>query len=327
MDPFALAPVGRTGLRLPRLGLGTAPLGGWPEAVSYEQGVATVRRAWDRGIRYVDTAPFYGSGKSEEIIGRALRGEDRGGYRLSTKVGRVLVTGAPAGSLYQDGRPYTPVFDYTPAGVAASLAGSRERLGIAAPDLVLIHDPDEHQDAALAGAYPALAELRAAGEIGAVGVGINTVAPLLRFAEAADFDCFLLAGRYTLLEQTALDELFPLLAERGISVIAGGVFNSGLLADPTGAPMYDYARAPAELVAAAGALAAVCAGFGVPLRAAALQFAAAHPVVGSVVVGARTPAEVDDTLAIARLPIPGELWDALRQRGLLRPDAPTPPAG
>jgi D-threo-aldose 1-dehydrogenase len=324
MDPFALAPVGRTAVRVSRLGLGTAPLGGWPTAVSYEQGTATVRRAWDRGIRYVDTAPFYGSGKSEEFIGRALAGVPREAYRLSTKVGRILVEGAPSGSIYQDGRPYTPVFDYSPGAVAASLAASQGRLGITAPDIVLIHDPDDHHGDALAGAYPALTAMRAAGEIGAIGVGMNHVEPLVRFANEADFDCFLLAGRYSLLEQTALDELFPVVVERGMSIIAGGVFNSGILIDPGNNPMYDYAEAPERVRSAARALARTCADAGVPLRAAALQFAAAHPAVASVVVGARTPAEVDDTIAIARLPIPPELWITLKERGLLRPDAPTP---
>jgi D-threo-aldose 1-dehydrogenase len=323
MDPFALAPVGRTALRLPRLGLGAAPLGGWPEAIPDEQGIATVRRAWDRGIRYVDTAPFYGHGKSEEIIGAGLAGRPAADWRLSTKVGRVLVPGAQERSMFAGARPYTPVFDYSPAGVAAALAGSRDRLG-RDPDIVLIHDPDDHHGAALAGAYPALAELREAGGIAAIGVGMNHVAPLVRFAHEADFDCFLLAGRYTLLEQTALDELFPVLAERGMSVIIGGVFNSGVLADPDAVPMYDYARAPEPVLAAARELGRTCAEFGVPLRAAALQFAAAHPVVASVVVGARTPAEVDDTLAMAQLPLPPELWTTLKDRGQLRPEAPTP---
>ncbi len=324
MNPFELSKLGRSPVSVPRLGLGTAPLGGWPSAVSFEQGIATIRRAWDRGIRYFDTAPFYGHGKSEEFIGAALSGKSRASYRLSTKVGRILVKGAPAQSLYEDARQYTPVFDFSTEGVSTSLAESSARLRIRAPDIALLHDPDDHHSQALAEAYPRLLDLRNAGEIGAIGVGMNYVEPLVRFAYEADFDCFLLAGRYTLLEQSAMDKLFPIVLERGMSVIAGGVFNSGLLVDPSAHAMYDYAPASSAIVAAAQKLAAVCAAFEVPLRAAALQFAAAHPAVTAVVFGARSPAEVDDTIAMAELHIPPELWITLKSRGLVRADAPVP---
>ena len=325
MDPFETRQLGRSNVTVPRLGLGTAPLGGWPGGMSYEQGIATVRRAWDRGIRYFDTAPFYGYGKAEEFIGTALDGRDRRSFMLSTKVGRLLEPGAMQNPLYQDARPFTPVFDFSASGVARSLAESTQRLKIERPDIALIHDPDDHHEAALNEAYPALRELKATGKIGAIGVGMNRVEPLVRFAREAEFDCFLLAGRYTLLEQTALDELFPLAVECGISIIVGGVFNSGLLIDPFASmPMYDYATAPTPIVTVARQLASICAAYDVPLRAAALQFAAAHPAVAAVVVGARSPDEVDDGLAMTELAIPPELWGELKARGLIRSDAPAP---
>ena len=325
MNPFETRQLGRTKVAVPRLGLGTAPLGGWPSGVSHEQGIATVRRAWDRGIRYFDTAPFYGYGKAEEFVGAGLDGHDRKSFRLSTKVGRLLEPGAVESPLYLEAHPFTPVFDFSAAAVAKSLDESGHRLRISRPDIALIHDPDDHHAVALLEAYPTLREMKTRGEIGAIGVGMNHVDPLVRFAREADFDCFLLAGRYTLLEQTALDELFPLATERGVSIIAGGVFNSGLLVDPSATnPTYDYAAAPAPLIEAAKQLASVCAKFDVPLRAAAIQFAAAHPAVATVVIGARSPAEVDDTLAMASLPIPSELWVELRSCGFIRADAPTP---
>ena len=219
------------------------------------------------------------------------------------------------------------MFDFSADGVAGSIVESRTRLGLGAPDIVLAHDPDEHHSAVLQTAYPKLRSMRDAGEFGALGVGMNYVEPLVRFAQEADFDVFLLAGRYTLLEQTALEELFPLVEARGMSIIAGGVFNSGLLIAPEEGAMFDYAPASREVVDKARALEAVCRDFDVPLRAAALQFAAAHPVVASVLVGARTPQEVDDTLAIAGLVIPAELWTELKHRGLVREDAPVPGQG
>jgi D-threo-aldose 1-dehydrogenase len=308
-----------------RLGLGTAALGGWPEAVSAEQGRATVRAAWDAGLRYFDTAPFYGYGKSEGFINDGLSAEDPGSFTLSTKVGRVLLPGREEQPLYADGLPFTPVFDFSAGGINRSLDASRQRLGRRRIDIAFIHDPDDHIEQAIEHAQPALVDLRDAGEIGAVGVGINFTAPLLRILEKVELDCALLAGRYTLLEQDPLDELFDVVAERGMSIVAGAVYNSGLLVDPGPASTYNYAPAPEHLLAKAERLAEVCAGHGVPLRAAALQFAAAHPVVATVVIGARTASEVADNVAMASVPIPDELWTALKERDLVHPDAPTPP--
>ncbi len=323
-DPFETRRVGATPVQVARLGLGTAPLGGWPEAISREAAIATIRRAWERGIRFFDTAPFYGAGQSELFLGEALADKPRGDLQLSTKTGRRLLPGSDKVEFFKDAQPFHSVFDFSAEGVEASIRDSRERLGLGAPDIVLVHDPDDHHADVLSMAYPKLRAMREAGEFGALGVGMNVVEPLVRFAQEARFDVFLLAGRYTLLEQTALDELFPLAEARGISIIAGGVFNSGLLIAPAEGAMYDYAPASRDIIEKARALEAACREFDTPLRAAALQFAAAHPAVTSVVIGARTPQEVDDALANAALSIPAALWTALKDRGLIRADAPVP---
>lgn len=323
IDPFSTAQLGRTGVRVTRLGLGTAPLGGWPEPISDEQAAATVRRAWDAGVRYFDTAPFYGWGRSEGHIARGLAGVDRGQFVLSTKVGRLLVPGADRDPFYLGGPDLHAEFDFSPGGVTRSLASSRERLGFDRIDVALIHDPDEHHAEALA-AFAALAKLRADGVIGAIGAGMNFAAPLAQFAREADFDCFLLAGRYTLFEQHSLDDLMPAAVERNISIIAGGVYNSGLLANPRPGTYYDYAPAGEAVVRQAQRLEATCREFDVPLRAAAIQFPLAHPAVATVAVGARTPDEVEDNVRMLRIDIPAELWTALKDQDLVRPDAPTP---
>lgn len=323
-DPFDMRRVGATKVEVARLGLGTAPLGGWPEAVSHTDGIATIRRAWDRGIRFFDTAPFYGSGQAELFLGEALADKPRETFRFSTKTGRRLVAGPDTVEFFKGAPPFHSVFDFSADGVEDSIRESRKRLRLGAPDIVHIHDPDEHHADVLRMAFPKLRAMRDAGEFGALGVGMNRVEPLIRFAQEADFDVFLLAGRYTLLEQTALDELFPLVEERGISIVAGGVFNSGLLIEPRHGAMYDYAPASGEIIEKARALDAVCREFDVPLRAAALQFAAAHPAVTSVVIGVRAPEEVDDALANANLVIPPELWAKLKQRGLVHEAAPVP---
>lgn len=323
-DPFEIRRVGATGVRIPRLGLGTASLGGWPEAIDHDVGIATIRRAWERGIRYFDTAPFYGSGQAELLLAEALAGVPRGALRHSTKTGRRLVEGAEPVPFYKGARPFHSVFDFSAGGVEASIRESRDRLGLGTPDIVFVHDPDAHHAEVLEQAYPRLRRMRDAGEFGALGVGMNSADPLARFAGEAEFDVFLVAGRYTLLDQSALDRLLPLAEERNIAIVAGGVYNSGLLIAPGEGAMYDYAPASGAIVEKARALDAACREFDVPLRAAALQFAAAHPAVTSVVVGARSPGEVDDALASAALPIPAGLWRALKSRGLVREDAPVP---
>jgi aryl-alcohol dehydrogenase-like predicted oxidoreductase len=321
---FETRPVGNSGVSIARLGLGTAALGGWPEAVSVETGVATIQRAWDCGIRYFDTAPFYGYGQAERYLAAALAGKPRSEFQCSTKTGRRLVEGAEEVEFFKGGHSLHSAFDFSAEGVAAAIHDSRKRLQMGAPDIVYIHDPNWNHEEVLRDSYPRLRAMRDEGEFAALGVGMNSVEHLCRFAQEAEFDVFMLAGRYTLLEQTALDVLFPLVTERNIAVVAAGVLNSGLLVDPKPGSTYDYGPASDEILGKATAIAAVCLEFEVPLRAAALQFTLAHPAVTSAVMGARSPGEVDDTLAMVQYPIPGGLWTELKHRGLVREDAPIP---
>ncbi|MEA2123446.1 MAG: D-threo-aldose 1-dehydrogenase [Solirubrobacteraceae bacterium] len=334
-DTVATAPVGATALRVTRLGLGTAPLGGWPTLVGDDVARATIRHAYDHDVRLFDTAPLYGHGTSERRLGEVLAGVPRESFVLTTKVGRLLRRGAPlhtdaaydGRSLFAGEHDANPVYDFSYDGALRSLEESLERLGLDRVDAAYIHDPDDHYEAALSGAYRALDRLRAEGVITAVGVGMNQSAMLARFAREGDFDVFLLAGRYTLLEQGALDDLLPACAERGASVVLGGVFNSGLLVDPRADSHYNYAPAPADVVDRARRIQAVCERHGVPLPAAALQFAGAHPAVASVLTGARAPGELEQNLAFATVGISPDLWSELQAEGLLRHDAPLPAAG
>lgn len=306
-DPTERARLGRTGLEVTRLGLGTAPLGGLYREVPDEQAAALLDAAWAAGLRFYDTAPFYGNGLSERRVGAALRTRPREELVLSTKVGRLL-----------RGDPPEPVFDFGADGARRSLEESLDRLGMERVDVLHVHDPDDHHDEAIAGAYRALDGLRREGRVRAVGAGMNQWQMLARFAREADFDCFLLAGRFTLLDQSGLDELLPLCLERGIAVIAGGAFNSGILADPRPGAPYNYRPAPPELVERARRLAAVCEGHGVPLGAAAIQFPLRHPAVAAVLVGARSAAELEEDLRLFRWDVPDALWDDLSGQRLVR---------
>ena len=338
-DATERVPLGRTGLSMTRLGFGGASIGGLFSAVPDDAAIDTVRHAWDIGVRSFDTAPLYGYGASERRVGAALRDRPRDAFVLSTKVGR-LVREADAippdadidrqaldgreDAFYVRDRPVRIVFDYSADGVRRSVEESLERLGLDRIDIALIHDPDEHWRAAIDEAWPALERLRAEGVIGAVGAGMNQSAMLARFAREADMDVFLLAGRYTLLDQGALDELLPLCLDRGIAVLVGGVMNSGVLADPRPGSRFDYAPASDEVLGRARRLGEVCARHDVPLRAAAMQFPLAHPAVVSLVAGVRTPSHLDDYPALLARPIPASLWDELRAEGLLPSDAPVP---
>ncbi|MEO3792685.1 aldo/keto reductase [Nonomuraea sp. B10E15] len=305
-------------MELPRHGLGGAPLGNLFESVADEQARATVGAAWDRGVRLFDTAPHYGLGLSERRMGAALAG--RSGYVLSTKVGRLLV---PASSQdARDGEGFDVpasierVWDFSGDGVRRSLEESLDRLGLPGIDIVLIHDPDDHVDQAIAQAYPALAELRDQGVVKAIGVGMNQWQAPLRFVRETGIDVVMLAGRYTLLDQSGL----PLLeecVERGVRVLAAGVFNSGILATHEPSGTFDYRPAPAELVARARSIAAVCERHGVTLPQAAMAFPLRHPAVASIVVGARAPEEVHTNAALWSRPVPDMLWDELKAEGLL----------
>ena len=325
-EPAAKVRLGTSGVEVTRLGLGTAPLGNLYTAVTDDDAEATVQTALELGLGLVDTAPLYGHGLAEQRIGRALIGRDRNTFALATKVGRLLrdATSTEHVQSYVGTPDVSPVFDFSYDGVMRSFEESLDRLGLDRVDILHIHDPDDHHDEALEDAYRALDQLRSEGSIGAVGAGMNQAAMLARFAREGDFDCFLLAGRYTLLDQTGLPELLPLCLERNIAIIAGGVYNSGLLADPRRGAPFDYQPAPAHLVDRTLRLHEVCARHGVPLKAAAIQFPLGHPAVACVVIGARTPLELVENIAMFRHPIPRDLWHELRAERLLAEDVPTP---
>ena len=290
------------------------------------QAVAVIERSWEAGIRLYDTAPLYGHGLAEIRVGRVLRKKPRQEFTLASKVGRLLRADAPPepGQSYRGTPPVTPIFDFSYDGVMRSVEESLERLGLDRIDILHIHDPDNHFREALAGAYKALDQLRRDGVIGAVSAGMNQAEMLTRFAREANFDCFLLAGRYTLLDQVALKELLPVCLERGVAIIAGGVYNSGILANPKPGAHYDYVVAPAALIERAQRIGAVCARHGVPLKAAAIQFPLGHPAVTCVVVGCRSVAQLDESIAMFELEIPPSMWQELKHEGLLSPEVPTP---
>ncbi|MDX8032687.1 aldo/keto reductase [Lentzea sp. BCCO 10_0856] len=314
-----------------RLGLGTSPLGNLFTEVTDDEARAVVDAAWEAGVRIFDTAPHYGLGLAERRLGAALKDRPRDEFVLSTKVGRLLVPDPDgAGRLDDDGFavPATlrRVWDFSADGVRRSLESSLDRLGLDRVDVVYLHDPDDHWDQAVGEAMPALAELREQGVIGAIGAGMNQWQMLARFVRESDVDSVLIAGRYTLLEQPALAEFLPLCAERGVDVLAAGVFNSGLLArqDVPDDVTYDYRAAPADVVGRARRIAAVCARHGTTLLAAALWFAFGHPAVTGVIIGARAEAEVRANVEALSAPLPPELWAELRDEGLLDARVPTP---
>ena len=296
-----------------RLGLGTAPLGGLYEAVSDDDGHQVVEAAWDAGIRFFDTAPLYGSGLAERRLGAVLRGKPRDEFVLTTKVGRLLRADAAPdpNQSFKGIPPLNPIFDFSYDGVMRSVEESLSRLGLDRVDVLLIHDPDDHFAEALSGAYRALDRLRSEGTIAAVGAGMNQAEMLVRFAHEADFDCFLLAGRYTLLDRVGARELLPLCLERDIAVVAGGVFNSGILAGPGAGARYNYRPAPPDLVRRALELKEICERHGVDLKAAALQFPLQHPAIAAVLTGARTPTEMLENVRLFEAALPDELWREL----------------
>ncbi len=312
-DVFERRRLGRRGPAVTRLGLGCAPLGNLFRAVDPADARATVDAAWDAGIRWFDTAPLYGHGLSEQRLGEALRARPRDEVVVASKVGRTLrpVAGSPSDSPFVDVAAVEPVFDFSRDGVLASIEASLDRLGLDRLDVVHVHDPDDHADQAVAEAFPTLVELRDQGVITAVGCGMNQTALLARFVREVDLDAVLVAGRYTLLDRSADDDLFDACVTHEVGVILGGVFNSGLLADPDSAPTYDYAAAPPELVRRARRIRDVAAGFGVSLPAAAVRFALAHPAVTTVVVGARSAKEICADAADAATEVPEELWAAV----------------
>lgn len=294
-----------------RTGLGGAALGNLYSPVSDADAEATVAAAWARGVRFFDTAPLYGHGLSEQRLGRALARYPRDEVVLCTKVGRVLEPAEdPGDTIFADVPPLHPRFDFSGGGVDASLAASLERLGVDRLDVVHVHDPDAHLEQAVAEAYPALARWREEGVVGAVGLGTNLPATASAVLDHVELDWLLLAGRYTLLDRSGTAVL-DRCASLGVPVIAAGVFNSGLLADPTEGAHWFYEPAPADVVARARRLAEVCDRHGVPLAAAAIQLPLRHPAVALVLPGARSAAEIDADLDLLDAEIPEELWGEL----------------
>ncbi|HEX6685259.1 MAG TPA: aldo/keto reductase [Candidatus Limnocylindrales bacterium] len=328
--------LGKSPVAVTTLGFGAASIGNLYREVDDDRAARTVHAAWAAGIRYFDTAPHYGIGLSERRLGRALAGYARDGYAISTKVGRILVEQPDAAGSDLDNGFAVPathkrVWDFSADGVNRSLHASLERLGTERVDIVLLHDPDEGPDPARAldEAYPALDELRRQGVVGAIGLGSKDPAILAQFATDSDVDTLMVAGRYTLLEQPALDDILPACQRRGISVLNVGVFNSGILAVewPDASRPYEYGAAPEAIVRRAQAIATKCREHGVTLPRAALAFAGAHPAVASVVIGAGKPEHVERSAQWQSEPLPpNELWTDLIDAGLLRPDAPLPPA-
>jgi D-threo-aldose 1-dehydrogenase len=301
-------------------------------AVDEDSARATLQKSYDLGVRYFDTAPLYGNGDAERRLGEFISHVPRNEVILSTKVGRLLLSEQPADPArvnegfnpFVGAPPLFPVFDFTYDGAMRSFEASLKRLGLDRVDALLIHDPDDYFDEAMGGAYVAIDKLRREGVVGAVGAGMNQAEMLARLARAGDFDCFLVAGRYTLLDQAALGELLPLCVEKRIAVIIGGVFNSGILTGPGPGATFNYRPAEAQWVEKALRLRAVCERHGTPLMAAALQFPAAHPAVATVLTGVRSPVEIEQNAQMMRYPIPAELWDELKREGLLPEAAPVP---
>lgn len=334
MPEFTKRTVGRTRLQVTTLGLGTATMGGSRIPMTQQSGQAVVAAAWEAGVRYFDTAPFYGVGAAERRAGDVLRDKNRDDWVLSTKVGRLLrpkVGNTPS----PDGRlsplPFEVIYDYTYDGIMRSVEDSYQRLGLARIDILYVHDigvyqhgeeRNTHYFAQLKDSgYRALEELRRTGVVSAIGLGVNETAILMDALKVGDWDAFLLAGRYTLLEQAPLDDLIPECQRRQTSLVVGGPLNSGILA---GRDTWNYDKAPPEIVDRVRKLTAVCDAHGVPLAAAALQFPLAHPVVACVIPGPRSAEEFEANLPLFAMKISSSLWSDLRNEGLLHHDAPVP---
>jgi D-threo-aldose 1-dehydrogenase len=323
--------LGADGPLLTRLGLGASAIGGLFEPVSEVEARAVVRRALELGIRYVDTAPLYGLGTSERLVGEALVDAPRSSFILSTKVGRLIrerpgeYEALPAG-MWHVPDSMKSIFDFSREGIRRSLEESLERLGLDRVDIALVHDPDAHLEQAIAVALPALAELREEGLVGAIGAGMTDADALVRIVRAVRPDCVLLAGRYTLLDQSALVDLLPLCLREGVGVIVGGVFNSGILADPSPSARFDYEQARQPELERAQRAASVCAAHGVPLPAAALQFALGHPAVLAVLTGVRSVAELEANVRFFDLDLPADVWAELVAQEIVSAAAPLPEA-
>jgi len=324
--------LGNSGLELTALGLGCAAMAGNHRPVSNTNIHGAIKTGLAAGIQFVDTAPFYGFGRSEHFVGAAVRGKED--IVLSTKAGRLLKKEPIPADLVADwpgSFPFNPVYDYTYDGIMRSYEDSLQRLGVDKIDVLLLHDIGEMQHGpelnqrlfadAMSGGYKALDELRSAGEIKAIGLGVNEREVCIAAMEHGQWDAFLLAGRYTLLEQSPIHNLIPACEKAGTGIILGGPYNSGILA---GGDTWNYAKAPEDVVAKAKAINKVCESHNVPLSAAALQFPLGCPVVASVIPGPRSQSEMEQNLAFFKTPIPASLWSDLRNENLLDEQAPLP---
>lgn len=322
--------IGTNGLNISRLGLGLAPIGNHHAFVPDEDAISLCRYAYDAGIRYFDAAPFYGNGLAEARFGAAMRWHERNSFALSSKVGRLL-TPAPRETIdfktFVNGLPFKIEVDYSYDATMRSIEGSINRLGLERIDIIYIHDIDRltHGDdqprqykIAIEGAYNALAELRSAGLVRAIGVGCNEIEVFQSVLQDTDVDCLLVPGLYTLLDQSSSKTLFPECQRRGVSVIAGSVFNSGILVTGavTGA-RYRYAEAGEEIIQRVKTISSICARYDTPIGAAALQFVLMHPAVKSVLAGARSQQQLDGILDFYKQEIPADLWNELRSAGVI----------
>ena len=331
INPIDRVPLGRTGLEVSRLGIGGAPLGGLYSDISEDAASATVERALDLGVNLFDTAPLYGSGRSESRYGRVLPRHERSSFVISTKVGFALVPENPANEEvffpFEKAPPQRPACDYSYDGAMRSFEESLKRFQLDHVDILYIHEPVGFYDETLKGAYLALRKLREQRLVRALGVAMNQAEMLIRFAEEAEFDCFQLAGRYTLIEHVPIQTFLPLCAAKQISVIIGSPYNSGILA--TGAKpgaRYKYLDAPPDILEKVRRIETVCDRYSVPLKAAALQFPLAHPAVAAVIPGCRSAAEVEENYRMVSHPIPSEFWGELRECGLFPAEVPVPVA-
>ena len=322
--------VGKTNCEIGALGLGCAPLGGNFVDIDYDDAGKIIKKALALGISYFDTAPWYGFGRSERVVGDHIRHKD---FVISSKVGRILKPGAvekPEEFGMVDPLPFHVIYDYSYDGIMRSFEDGLQRLGLDRIDILLAHDIGEFQHGQennrhfhdlKNGGYKAMAELREQGSVKAIGLGVNENQVCLDALEIGRWDVFLLAGRYTLLEQTSLTSLFPACEVAGTSIICGGPFNSGLL---VGREMWNYAKAPEDMVAKAKRLSAVANKFDIPLGAAALQFPQAHPLINSVIPGPRSETELNEILKWQYTKISSGFWSELKDKKLLAAEAPTP---
>jgi len=311
---------GRGGLSISRLGVGTAPLGGLFSPVTDEEVDSVIARAIELGLTYFDTAPFYGNGSSERRVGQRLRDIPRSSFRISTKVGRLLV---PSDSIeptgYFDLDPYNPVFDYSASGIRKSLEESLSRLGLDSVDILYIHDPDDYLDQAINEAYPELDKMRSEGLVASIGVGTNLAEIGARFVRETDIDVALVAGRYTLLDQIALDDFLPEAQRRNVSVLGAGVFNSGVLVNPVKGATYNYEPAADDVIDRAQSIHEILAAHSVSPASVGLQFPFRHPAVKAVLSGVRSVGELESNVADFDAEVPSAVWADLESAGLIRP--------